>query len=275
MDTLRVLFRLFFFLTCVVIFVLYSFSGRLMYWDLRSTRRFHARTVHRFCRFFLSVMKIRIQVKNGHLLSSNERPNFLLVANHLGLIDILVHSSLSPTLFITSLEMKGTPGLGLLTQLGASLYVNRRDRSQISWEAQNIAETLKQGFDVMLFPEATSTPGDKVYPFKKTLFSAAALSDRSVLPIAVSFVRVNEQPMQHKFRDWVCWYGDISFLFALQKILQMRSLDVEVEYGNPFAVDKPEDRGEASAKAFDFINSKYKPIPYPDPEAHSYSNVTT
>lgn len=254
----NILYRLVVFLGCLIPFVSLGIVARVFVWQLSVRRGLHAYALHFFCRLFLWLTSTRVQAHHR----PRKKEHFLLVGNHLGLLDILIHSSLRPTLFITSHEMRKAPGLGFLTEMGASLYVDRKNRANIQNEVLNIREALQQGFNVMLFPEATSTPGDKIYPFKKTLMTAAAGTRIPILPVVINFRKVNGEKMSDKFRDWVFWYGDISFPYAFYRILSMRSIDVDVDYFDPIHIHSDEERREVAGKAQALIESKFTPIPW-------------
>lgn len=245
-----------FFLATVLAFLLVSVPGALLIRRLRSQQRFHMLTTHFFCRFFLWANGFRIHVPHR----PDPRSHDLIVGNHLGLLDILVHSATRPALFITSTEMRDTPGLGLLTRMGASLYVNRRNRHQIQSEVSEIRETLLSGFNVVLFPEATSTNGEQVLPFKKTLLTAAAGTGIHIRPVVINYRRVNGEPVGLKYRDHVCWYGDQSFVSALLRILSMRRCEVELLYFEPLRIETPEQRSHVAETAYRLIHSNFTPL---------------
>ncbi|MGZ3690482.1 MAG: 1-acyl-sn-glycerol-3-phosphate acyltransferase, partial [Pseudobdellovibrio sp.] len=58
----------------------------------------------------------------------------MLVGNHIGFIDIVCLNALTSSVFITSLEMKNTPVLGQIADLGGCAYVNRKSRMSIQDE---------------------------------------------------------------------------------------------------------------------------------------------
>jgi 1-acyl-sn-glycerol-3-phosphate acyltransferase len=90
--------------------------------------------------------------------------------------------------------MKETPFLGHLAELGGCLYVERRDRSNINNEMLQIREALQQGFNVVLYPEGTSTNGEQVLPFKKTLMTAAAGTSVPIMPMVLNRINANFYP---------------------------------------------------------------------------------
>ncbi len=102
--------------------------------------------------------------------------------------------------------MRETPLLGLLTELGGCIFVERRSRTKILDDLKSIVRPLQRGFKVVLYPEATSTNGEQVLPFKKALMMAAARAGVPIQPVVINFPEINGEPFSLKTRDYVCWY---------------------------------------------------------------------
>jgi 1-acyl-sn-glycerol-3-phosphate acyltransferase len=142
----------------------------------------------------------------------------LMAANHMGYLDVLALASTYPCLFITSVEVREMPFLGLLTRMGGCLYVERRSKNGLPQEVQEITEALRAGHSVLFFPEATSTNADEVLRFRRPLFQAAIDSSCPVQPLTLNYVSVSYEPFRRSNRDVVCWYGNMSFLPHLLKL---------------------------------------------------------
>lgn len=260
MTAFRVAWKLVIFVILVIGYILTSLFWRVWTKDLVRRRRLYTGTVSFFCNLALTLINFKVIVKKAHL----ENKSFLIVGNHLGILDILVLASQHPALFITSVDMRQTPGLGFLTEMGGCLYVERRNRSKITEEISEIREALKQGFSVVLYPEGTSTNGERVLPFKKSLMTAAAGTGVPILPTVINYRKVNGEPMSHKWRDYVFWYGDLTFGPALLRILSLKSAEVELEFCEEIDVLSEEHRRQIAAQVQNVIISKYTKIPLPE-----------
>ncbi len=184
----------------------------------------------------------------------------LVIGNHLGFIDILASCSIRPMLFVTSVEMRQTPFLGLLTEMGGCIYVERRSRLGIQQELEQIIQSLKDGFNVCLYPEATSHNGEHVLPFKRTLITSAAHAGVPILPYVFNFKSVEGEEFTFKNRDSVCWYGDIPFTTAFFKALSLRHVDVEVKFLEPFHSTVEMSRAEVAHKLHQMISEHFQPV---------------
>lgn len=178
----------------------------------------------------------------------------------MGFLDILILASTKSLVFITSNEMKETPFLGLLTEMGGCIFVERRSRTKILDEMQGIVDVLKKGFCVVLYPEATSTNGEKVWPFKRTLMMAAAHAAVPIQPVVINYRKINGDDFTLKWRDHVCWYGDIPFATSMWKTLTLRSVKAEIEYLEKIYSSPEDDRGLIADRAHALIAAKFVPV---------------
>lgn len=209
-----------------------------------------------YSKFLLKVMNLKLIVKN--LPPSDFK--CLVVSNHMGIIDILMLASIYPMIFVTSNEMRETPGLGWITEMGGSIYVERRSRTKIVDELHHIAKFLRKGFRVTLYPEAKATNGEVVLPFKKTLLMAAGEAGVPVQPVVVNFREVNGiQGFPLKYRDSLCWYGDLPFVKSVWGAAQLKSVVGEVEFLEPLSFAPDADRTYVAETLHHRIASKYVP----------------
>ena len=135
-------------------------------------------------KYGLIIIGVKVNLK---ILNSDLNHNFLIVCNHLSYLDVLIISQFIPCSFVTSKEMKRTPFLGQLCSLGGCLFVDRQNRNNLSGEVQELTTALKNGLNVTIFPEATSTNGQCVIRFRRPLFQAAINSKSKVLPIVLNY----------------------------------------------------------------------------------------
>ncbi|MBX2995183.1 MAG: 1-acyl-sn-glycerol-3-phosphate acyltransferase [Bdellovibrionaceae bacterium] len=256
MKPIRGAVKLLMFAVAVLIFLAVTFFGHVFIRNVARRRHYFTDVVHAFAKW--GVWFLNVQVVTTHAPPRDQ--NFLFISNHLGILDIVVLASITPTLFITSVEMKNTPGLGLLCEMGGCLFVERRDRSNIHKEIDQIRIALQQGVNVTLYPEGTSTNGERVLPFKKSLLTAAAGTGVPVLPLVVNYTKVDGAPTTALNRDQVCWYGDQSFPPVFWRLLTNRSVVAEVEFFDEVHVTSDEQRREIAAYAHQVISANFKPI---------------
>lgn len=223
--------------------------------DRNKRRRKFSANASRYCGLIArNALWINLKVINK---PAKKHAGSLLVANHMGFVDILMLAGIEPMSFVTSVEMRETPVLGPVTELAGCFYVERRSRTKILNEMKRLADSLKDGLNIVLYPEATSTNGDKVLPFKKTLMMAAAEAGVPVQPVVINFRKLDGQEFNTENRDAVCWYGDTGFVEYFWKTLRLKSVDAEIEYLDIIYPNPEEDRGVVAEKAHAMISAKF------------------
>ncbi len=110
----------------------------------------------------------------------------LLVCNHLSYLDIVLLAGVAPAVFVAKSEVARWPVFGWFARKGGTIFVQRERRAQTGEANDEIAEALAAGALVVLFPEGTSSGGERVLPFKSSLLEAAARTKR---PIYAGLVR--------------------------------------------------------------------------------------
>lgn len=252
----RILLRIFFFLTVAII---YFISAFWIFFTVKGEvlrRRRFSDNAGKYTTLICKLYNIKTEVYN---FPAGNAPG-LIVGNHMGFIDILVMHSLTKALFVTSQEMRSTPLLGPITEMAGCLYVERRNKSNIMGELKNIISAMNDGFRVTLYPEATSHNGEEVLPFKRTLISSAALAEKPIFPYCFNFKSINGKPFTLKYRDHVCWYGDMSFFPSFIRSISLKEVITEVIFLDPYYPKPEQDRGTVADEIRNRIAEKFKPV---------------
>lgn len=204
-------------------------------------------------------------------LFSNGKTYFM-VCNHMSYLDLLFLGSGEPTVFVTSVELRDTPFLGDIAKYGGAYFVERRDRSKIPGEVKDLAALMNEKFNVFVFPEATSTHGMHILPFKRAMFTAAIEAGVEVLPICLRYEEVDGEPFGDDNKDRICWYGSMPFTPHFTQVMSLQSLKVTVTYLDPISTKQFPDRQVLADAAYSQITKHYfanrpanfKPAPLPD-----------
>lgn len=211
-----------------------------------------------YARYIASAFNIKVICKNP--ISPLE--NSLVVGNHIGFIDMVSLETVSACVFITSLEMKYTPILGRICDLGGCTYVAMKNRVAIQDELKSVSQALQDGFRVVLYAESVASNGEQVLPFKKTLLMSAGFANRPIRPFVFNFREVNGGPVLYSHRDSLCWYGDETFFLAFWRSLKLDSVTCEIEFLPLLHVKAEDDRNQIAEYLHQIISEKYVPF-YP------------
>lgn len=202
------------------------------------------------CRYVIGyqgVYKIKSNPK-GHLL----------ICNHMSYMDVLVIASKVPTLFVTSLEMKHTPFLGWITQIGECLYVNRRSHKNLNQEIQGIQDWINQGFNVLIFPEATTGDGTKLKAFKSSLLQISQNGDIPITAYCLKYLLLNSKKVSASdMLNNICWYENAAFLPHLFKQFMNKKVSFELVEVDHFQSSEYTERKSLVSRLESSISKEY------------------
>lgn len=170
----------------------------------------------------------------------DRRRPLMIAANHASWKDILVLGALADVVFIAKTEVAEWPVFGLLARLQRTIFVVREEKRRTGEQVNEIATRMADGEIVVLFPEGTTSDGNRLLGVKSSLFGAAAavlpLAPDGVVyvqPVAIAYTRVHGMPMGRYHRPIAAWPGDIQLLPHLAGVLKAGAIDVDVCFGQP------------------------------------------
>ncbi len=111
----------------------------------------------------------------------------LLVANHISFLDIYVINAVAPAAFVAKDEVRRWPLIGWLATRTDTIFLERGSRSAVQHARARLVEQLRAGRRAAVFPEGTTTRGDRVLPFHGALFQAAIDAGAPVTPLALRY----------------------------------------------------------------------------------------
>lgn len=134
-----------------------------------------------------------------------------LVANHSSWIDILALRAVRLIYFVSKAEVANWPGVGFLTRITGTVFIERR-RSQAKEQEAILRERIAAAQLLCFFPEGTSTDGLRVLDFKSSLFSAffrdGQGTEIELQPVTIRYSPGSADALPDAFYGW---WGDMSF----------------------------------------------------------------
>jgi 1-acyl-sn-glycerol-3-phosphate acyltransferase len=178
---------------------------------------------------FRTVLKLRVTV------SGRVPRRGLIVANHLGYLDILALLAAAPCVFVAKREVKSWFLLGPLAALAGTVFVDRRNARSLSPAAACMKRLLRQGVPLVLFAEGTSSGGGSVLPFRPALLQPACDLAVGVVPARIAYDVAA-----------ACYWGDMTFLPHLWTLLGGDGIHAGLSFGPPLTAGG--DRKEFAAR---------------------------
>ena len=180
----------------------------------------------------------------------------LLISNHASYLDIIILGSLFKTSFIAKKEISKWPLLGILAKLQNTIFIDRRVSSLKKQENQ-IIKHLNEKKNLVIFPEGTSSDGNRVLPFKSSLFNIFEKNLNSkilVQTITIVYKKINGIPMNRIERKNITWHSNMDLIPNIFNVLKKLSIEVEIIFNDEFLPSKEYDRKKLALHCWEKIN---------------------
>lgn len=156
----------------------------------------------RFPRLSPEQRELRVQVWSRELLArlgirlqvvgEATRPGpLLLVANHLSWLDITALHAARFCRFVSKADVARWPLIGALASGVGTLFIERESRRDARRVVHHMADSLRAGQVLAVFPEGTTGDGVALLPFHANLLQAAIAADAPVQPVALQFIETH------------------------------------------------------------------------------------
>jgi 1-acyl-sn-glycerol-3-phosphate acyltransferase len=159
-------------------------------------------------------------------VSGTPRPGAaLLVSNHVSWLDIAaIHAAAPHARFVSKADVLAWPLLGWLIKGAGTLFIERERKRDALRVLHQVADALKAGDTVAVFPEGTTGDGATLLPFHANLLQAAIVSGTPVQGVALRY-----SDLGHRFSPAVQFLGEMTMLHSVWRVLSSRGLCVHVD----------------------------------------------
>ncbi len=209
------------------------------------------RAVHRaWGRGALAILGVRVE-RSG----TPPPAGHLVVSNHLSYLDIIVLGSLLPVVFVSKSEVRNWPFVGLVATMAGTIYIDRSRKRDALRVLAKMQTALDRGDAVVIFPEATSTDGATILPFRSSLLAGAARAGTPVRWLTLSY---RTPPGAPAARDRVCWWGDAGFTGHFLRLCGLPRIACTVHFGE--SAVRADDRKALGMRLRDAMMRKFQPV---------------
>ena len=112
-----------------------------------------------------------------------------LMPNHVSYIDILVLYEAVPTRFLAKNKVRFWPVIGQVAHAIGCVFVKRDDKDSRQ-NAREMMKNIELFPPIIVFPEGTRGPGDRLLPFRYGGFEIAVESSTPILPVAIVYDQI-------------------------------------------------------------------------------------
>jgi 1-acyl-sn-glycerol-3-phosphate acyltransferase len=149
----------------------------------------------------------------------------LVVANHVSWLDIAaIHAVIPEAHFVSKADVKDWPLIGRLVSGAGTLYIEREKKRDALRVVHQMAEALKAGDTVAVFPEGTTGDGRTLLPFHANLLQAAIATSTPVQPVVLRFFDA-----EHAISPLAEFLGETTLAQSAWRFVCARGLNVEVK----------------------------------------------
>jgi 1-acyl-sn-glycerol-3-phosphate acyltransferase len=171
------------------------------------------------------------------------------VANHSSWLDIVALQRAAAPFLVSKAEVRSWPVIGHIGRAIGTMFIDRRPAEAKRQEAQLFAR-LVRGDRMAIFPEGTSTDGQRVLPFKSALFGVFFSPDftdgMAVQPVTIAY-----RPRPGLPASFYGWWGEMDFAGHLRDVMARSTRGVvELTFHPPLPLADFPDR-KALAQAAD------------------------
>ncbi|RJO75332.1 1-acyl-sn-glycerol-3-phosphate acyltransferase [Nocardia panacis] len=201
--------------------------------------RSRSRVQRRYARMLLRCLGIRLRIiDNGQ---DGYGAGALVVTGHIGWTDIVALAAVQPVGFVARADMIDWPLLGGLARLMRVIPIERERLRELPEVVGALAERLRSGDSVVVFPEGTTWCGRAYGTMRPALFQSAIDAGAPVQPVRLRYL--DREETQCTVPGFV---GVDTFASSARRVLATRGMTVEITLE---PVEEPgEDRRELARR---------------------------
>ncbi|MFF7990733.1 lysophospholipid acyltransferase family protein [Kitasatospora xanthocidica] len=159
----------------------------------------------------------------------------LVVANHVSWLDIPLVAAGRPGRSLAKTEVRRWPVLGPLIAWGGTVFLDRDRLRTLPDTVTAVAEELRSGHPVIVFPEGSTWCGRESGRFRPALFQAAVEAGAFVQPVTIRYRLADGRPTSVP-----AFIGDDGLLTSLARVVAARGLVADVTFLPPIPPPTPQ-----------------------------------
>ncbi|WP_236789819.1 1-acyl-sn-glycerol-3-phosphate acyltransferase [Amycolatopsis sp. GM8] len=153
----------------------------------------------------------------------------LVVANHVSWLDIVAALAIEPVAFLAKREVGRWPMIGRIARRAGTRFISRDELRGLPGVVADLADTLRSGRSVLVFPEGTTWCGRYGGVFRRAAFQAAIDAEAPIRPVTFAY-RQGDEPS-----TIAAFVGDDTLVNSLRRVTRARDLRVVISAHEAFA----------------------------------------
>lgn len=201
-----------------------------------------------YCRLVLRILGVRITLSGGPIRNLR---GVLVVSGHVSWVDIFAIGSVLPGAFVARADLVDWPGVGRAARIMKVIPIERDSLRRLPGVVSTVAQRLRAGQTVVVFPEGTTWCGLAHGRFRPAMFQAAVDAARPVQPLRLTYHHRDGRPS-----TVAVFVGDDTLWSSLRRIARARSTVVHVQVTS---LELPgDDRRDLAARCESAVRGRHR-----------------
>lgn len=155
----------------------------------------------------------------------------LFAANHVSWLDIAVLAQLLDAGFVAKAQVADWPIIGTLARRYGCAFIARERRGNVIGQTKAVADQIADNRPMILFPEGTTGCGNRLLPFRSSLFAALdGTGGGLVQPVALAYRDRAGRALSPAALRRVAWLDDDALLPHALALAASGGVTVEVTF---------------------------------------------
>lgn len=153
----------------------------------------------------------------------------LVVANHQSLLDMVAIASIAPAAFVAKADVFDNRAVAVLVRAFGAIPLRRESLHELPSKIDDVADRLRRGSTVAVFPEGTTYCGAHRGDFRPAFFQAAIDAQVDVVPVSLRYSIRLPGPARGARQSAVAAYvGEDTEVDTLSRVVGARGVAVRV-----------------------------------------------
>lgn len=172
----------------------------------------------------LRAFGITLRVRGDRDFGGLDVGGVLLASNHNSWLDVVALSAVQPVRFLAKREIRTWPMIGMLAASAGTVFVDRERLTELPTAVDTMAEVLRDGGKINVFPEGTTWCGRAGGRWRPAAFQAALDAGAPVLPVSLRYTQ-----RRYGLSAGASFVGEQTLWDTLCRTLALRGLIIEVD----------------------------------------------
>ena len=206
-----------------------------------------------FHKFLLWTLSINVEIEGQIEIAKNCN---LFISNHISYLDIPILGSNFPLRFVAKSEVASWGIFGFLSKLAQTIFIKRKKIDTYN-QKHKLKKLLLSNEKLLIFPEGTTSDGNRVLDFKSSSFSAVEKENFLIQPITLVYSEFNGIPINRWLRPIIAWYGGMDLKPHLLLLVNLRPIKVKLIFSDPVKSQMFSNRKDLNNYLQEIIKTNY------------------